>query len=233
MSKPYVICHMMVSLDGKIDGDFFNDERAEAIGDIYETIRQDIADAWGNGSVTHQMYFGTEEVDFTAYQGKKVTYEDKVIIDDAPYAVCFDRLGKVNWAGKYVDHPEGRPNRVLEVLSRKVRPEYVAYLDELEIPYIFAGEEAIDLTVAMNKLYELFHIKRFALCGGSKINGAFLAAGLLDELSLVVAPFVDGHVSAKTFIERPESTWLPERFKLKAANVLPDDGVQLVYVKEQ
>ena len=44
----------------------------------------------------------------------------------------------------------------------------------------------------LGKLRRHFGIARLLVEGGGGINGAFLAAGLVDEISLLLAPAVDG-----------------------------------------
>ena len=44
------------------------------------------------------------------------------------------------------------------------------------------------MALALRKLKERFGIEKLLLEGGSTINGAFARAGVVDELSLVVAP---------------------------------------------
>ena len=78
----------------------------------------------------------------------------------------------------------------MEVLTRQVDPRYLRYLQSAEIPYIFAGEEEIDMDLALQKLHDLFGIKKLLLEGGSILDGAFQRADVIDELSLVVAPVV-------------------------------------------
>lgn len=53
----------------------------------------------------------------------------------------------------------------------------------------------------MEVLYERFGVRRISLQGGGIINGAMLAAGLLDELSLVVYPGIDGLTTAPSIFE--------------------------------
>lgn len=53
----------------------------------------------------------------------------------------------------------------------------------------------------MEVLYERFGVRRISLQGGGIINGAMLAAGLLDELSLVVYSGIDGFTTAPSIFE--------------------------------
>lgn len=69
---------------------------------------------------------------------------------------------------------------------------------------MFCGEDDIDCAQLMEKLADLFGIKRALVAGGGRIDWSFLAAGCLDEVSLVVAPVVDGTPDAATTFERTD-----------------------------
>lgn len=229
MNKPYVNCIMMTSIDGRIDGDFFEHSDAETIGDIYEQIKIKNGDAWGNGSTTHKMYFSDETIDLEKYKGQEVAYEDNIIIDEEhPYVVSFDSKGSVKWADKYLEYPEGEMNRVLVITTKKVRPEYIAYLKDMNISYIFAGESKINLKITMDKLYNLFNIKHFALTSGGVINGEFFKQDLIDEVTVVIAPYIEG-IGTKTIADAGMS--IAKHFKLKEMKKLDADSVMLSYVK--
>ena len=62
----------------------------------------------------------------------------------------------------------------------------------MNISYVFGGHDGFDLHAALGSLYTDFGIKSISLQGGGIINGAFLNAGLIDELSLVMYPGIDG-----------------------------------------
>jgi len=57
---------------------------------------------------------------------------------------------------------------------------------------LFAGPDGHDLHRATGILGEAFGAKTLLLEGGGIINGAFLKAGLIDEISLLVYPGIDG-----------------------------------------
>ena len=61
-----------------------------------------------------------------------------------------------------------------------------------KFPYLFAGEQELDCALALHKLKEWFHIDRLLLAGGAVMNASLLQNGLIDELSVLVAPVVDG-----------------------------------------
>jgi len=52
-------------------------------------------------------------------------------------------------------------------------------------------------------------ISRLLLEGGAGMNGSFFAAGLADELSLSVAPALDGRAGNQSVVECGIAAWLP------------------------
>jgi riboflavin biosynthesis pyrimidine reductase len=147
--KPYVICHMLSSIDGKIDGGVLDavvgEDEYDATGARLE------GDAWICGRTTMQQHFA----------------------EDAPF------------------------------VSASNTPA--------------AGESSIDLAQAVNKLGEHFGIRTLLLEGGGHINGAFLQADLVDEVSLLLAPGIDGrHDIPAVFdgVNPLRSTAVPLKLKL-------------------
>ena len=87
--------------------------------------------------------------------------------------------------------------------------------------------------IDLGKLKALFHIDRLMLAGGGQMNWSFAQEDLIDELSIILAPTVDGNREAAPLFEKP--AFLPERlpavFHLKAVEKLDDDGLWLRYTK--
>ena len=68
------------------------------------------------------------------------------------------------------------------------------------------------------------------MCGGGKTDMSFLAAGVLDELSLVLSPTVSGEPeTASVFDEMPRSAGGSHVFSLERVERLAGDGLHLVY----
>lgn len=57
---------------------------------------------------------------------------------------------------------------------------------------IVAGKQSVALDQAVLLLAERFGIRTLLLEGGGHINGAFAEAGLVDEVSLLLVPGIDG-----------------------------------------
>ena len=85
-----------------------------------------------------------------------------------------------------------RGDSVACILPETAPALYLEYLQKKGISYLFAGADGDDPRTAMQTLAETFGVERLSLQGGGIIDGAFLEAALIDELSLVVYPGIDG-----------------------------------------
>ena len=197
MPKPYIICHMMTSIDGKVTGDFLSRPECEKATDIYYELNRDYnkngTSGFICGRVTMESSFtGGWYPDLTKYE--PIDNKDDFIPDNLSgfYAVSFDPKGKLGWkSNKIIDEDPGYGDaQIIEVLTEQVDGRYLAYLQEMDIPYIFAGETEIDVKIALEKLKNLIGIISILLEGGSIVNGYFQLADAIDELSLVVAPII-------------------------------------------
>ncbi|HNW34469.1 MAG TPA: dihydrofolate reductase family protein, partial [Candidatus Ozemobacteraceae bacterium] len=92
------------------------------------------------------------------------------------------------------------------LVSERVPEDYLAMLRDTGISYIVSGSPAIDLARAADLLREHFGIRRLLLEGGGHINGGFLEAGLVDEVSLLLAPTIDGRHDIPTVFDGIRAT---------------------------
>lgn len=211
MSRPYIICHMIMSIDGKVTGDFlFRPECVGATETYYRLNRELKADGFVCCRITMESSFtGGWYPDLCRYKPVHHGMDKKCdcIADDLSgfYAIAFDTHGKLGWRSNKIIDPDGDPGydgaQIIEVLSEDVDERYLGYLESLGISYIFAGESSIDVELALVKLKNIIGCNTLLLEGGSIINGAFERAGAVDELSLVVAPVVAGGDSKPLFAD--------------------------------
>ena len=211
MKRPYIICHMLMSRNGKTTGNFLFSKFAEkAVEKYYEINRNYDADAFACGRVTMQESFANEKLDLEKFE--KYSGSAAFFVAEQPfkkYAISFDRYGKVAWKKSFIeDNDPGYGNRhIIEIVTGKCDKRYLEYLRKINISYIVAGEDCIDLEFALNKLYELFEIKTILLEGGPTINTAFECQNLIDELSIVEVD-IDGDEADKDFfIEKDFSNY--------------------------
>ena len=95
-------------------------------------------------------------------------------------------------AGIYYNTSKVRGDDIAVILPETAADEYLTHLQNVGVSYLFGGKDGYDLKEAITVLAEKFGIKSISLQGGGMIDGAMLAAGLLDELSLVMYPGIDG-----------------------------------------
>ncbi len=100
------------------------------------------------------------------------------------------------------------------------------YYRSIGVSYIFAGKTDIDLKLALSKLYSIFGIKKMLLEGRSIINGAFEREGLIDAMSLVVAPVIADKNDKPLFMDSDMS-----EFKLIHAETMTDGSIWIQYAK--
>ena len=185
MKKPYIVCHMMTSLDGRIDCAMT--EQLPGVQEYYQILEALQAPTTVSGRVTAQLEMALPG-DFQAKDSTPVGKEAFSRKTDAPgYEVVADTHGKLLWpdAGQ-----EEKP--LLILTSEQVPQEYLTYLDGRNISWLATGKERIDLARATEILATEFGVERMAVVGGSAINTSFLDAGLLDEVSILIGAGIDG-----------------------------------------
>ena len=231
MDRPYVVCHMLMSVDGKVTGDFLFRQQCEDATQAYYEINRDFnADAYACGRVTMEGSFTSGWYpDLSQYSPIDDKLSDFVADNtNGFYAVAFDRKGRLGWRGAKIedDDPGYGGAHIIEVLTTQVDARYLGYLQANGISYIIAGKDDIDLPLALFKLKKLFGINKLLLEGGSIINGAFQKAELIDELSLVMVPTVADTDSKPLFFESNI-----ENYKLTACRQLKNGVLSLRYKK--
>lgn len=183
--KPYIICHMIASVDGRIDCDMT--EQIEGGNEYYEALESLACSSMLMGRVTMQMHYAHAEP-FVAADPTSIGSEQFYVARRvAAYCVGIDTHGSLQWGETEFD------GQALLVITDEQCPKaYHDRLTEQGISWIAVGKNGIDLVRAMEILAEEFGVERLAVVGGGHINGAFLEAGLLDEVSFMVAPGIDG-----------------------------------------
>lgn len=231
MERPYVICHILSSLDGKINGPFMGTEAVGALGAEYGKYRTKMnADAWLYGTTTTKEFIGFRKP--VLEKAGEVPDGDFVADDRAElYYVSVDVDGEIGWKSGIFRNKGRAPAHVIEILTASTQVAYKAYLRKTGVSYIIAGEKRLDCETAMKKLYELFHIEKVLICGGGVVNWSFLQAGMVDELSLFLAPVTDGGSGAASiFTQIPFLTeGKPVEFLLRETEKIGDGGLRLNY----
>ncbi|WP_158808901.1 dihydrofolate reductase family protein [Beijerinckia sp. L45] len=197
MPKPHVICHMTSSVDGRIKIKRWSTVDVEGhVEKAYEEIHDKLeGDAWICGRITMQGYAMGEAP--PAYDGPAIPRTDFVARRAERYAIGLDAHGKMNWGTRN----DITGDHVVMVLTESVSDAHLDALRRAGVSYIFGGRDAIDVARVLGILGTTFGIKRLLVEGGGRINGSFLKAGAIDEISLLLAPAVDGLVGTPTVFD--------------------------------
>ena len=189
----------MSSVDGRlIDGRWtapYEAERTDLLK-VYAAIGRELnTDAWMFGKNTVRAVF-PERFDISG----------TTISADTPAVFIGERLSERMFI---VADPDGdirftsgilRGDNILVILGRNVMEEYLAHLREMRISYIIVND-ATNLREGLEVAGSAFGIRSVSVQGGGILNGALLAGGLIDELSLVVYPGIDGLAGIPSIFE--------------------------------
>jgi len=217
---------MMTSIDGRIvtDGWPMSPEGRKQYELLHATYEPD---GWLCGRVTMELHFASgvrPDADVVReYHGPP--REDFVAPGEhESYAFALDSHGRLVWESGEI---EG--DHVVAILTTRVSDEYLATLRARGVSYLLAGSPDLDLPLALDKIGERFGVRTLMLEGGGGINGSMLRAGLVDEVSVLVAPVVDGRVGTAALFDVEGTNVAPRRLKLQAVEQRADDVLWMRY----
>lgn len=235
MNRPYIFCHMLTSLDGKIMGNYMDAPEAEAANRVFYDIAFGKTpyykhQGWLSGRVTTDDNFTFYEQPHLDESAPEVPAGDFIARRSDMYYVSIDLSGKLGWKSHTLTY-EDTTAEVIEVLGGNASNAYKAFLREMGISYIIAGDSTLDYELLLGKLKELFGIELLMLGGGGVLNWSFIQAGCCDELSLVVAPAADGSRETQTLFMTKEGLTgdRAKGFKLEEVKVMEGDSIWLRY----
>ncbi len=223
MNRPYTFINAAMTLDGKIDS---LQRNGAAISSAADWERVDALRA---------------SSDAIMVGGRTALDEDpRLLVKSAPRRDERQARGlppnpaKVAILSQANFRPQSRflhsgPARVILYTTERTPPEQRRQLQAQGAEVYLFGQERVDLPAAMQHLYAL-GIRRLMVEGGGTLIAALLAANLVDEIFLYLAPLIFGGASAPTLADGPGLP--PDRaIRLRLQNVqpMPEDGLLLHY----
>lgn len=201
MGRPHVIIYNEISIDGRIGGFATHPSRYYARGFRWHS------DAILMGSVTAQAFGPPEPAEhqvqaLPAPERLRVVpgFED-LVYKPRPLLVVPDSRGAVrNWI-----HALAQPwyRSVVVLVSHTTPADYLAYLALRGIEHLVAGDDRVDLVVALDWLADRHGVRSIRTDSGGSLNGALLAADLVDEIALILNPTVSGDPDAQSLVRLP------------------------------
>lgn len=221
--KPYIISHMMTSADGRIDcpmvGQLSTDEYYVALEQLGSCSKL-------SGRVTTALECTAVKEESAPMEGTPIGHKSVYVAEkSSEYTIIVDTYGKLRWHSNEADG-----HHLLCIVSEQASEKYLETLRALGISWIAVGAERIDLPQAMELLNEHFGVERLAIVGGGHICGGFLEAGLIDEVSIMVAPGIDGRKGQTAVFDGISHTeCAPYKLKLESVEQWETDIVWLRY----
>lgn len=186
MDRPRVTIHNLTSLDGRLDG-FPAD-----VGLYYELA----------GRLPHQAVLtgSNTMLAAAAAQGVDMSGEDagpppdprargtQAGPDSRPVLVLVDGRGRVTRYAWLRQQPFWRD--VLVLCSAAAPASHLDRLGRLGVEYAVLGDDRVDLAAALLMLAERYGVTAVRVDAGGRLNAAMLRGGLVDEISVVIAPYL-------------------------------------------
>ena len=222
MNRPYYICYMIMSLDGRIDCPMT--EHLTGSDDYYSVLDSLETPSHISGRVTAEIEL--------AKPGKFISKTNKAIgetsfkknSESKGYDIICDTKGSLLWDGKA---QEEQP--LLILTSENAKEDYLSYLDSLGISWIACGKDHIDFNKASEILYEEFKVKRASILGGGHINAGFLENHLIDEVVMIIGSGIDGRENQVSVFDGLKDDYPLTQLKLTDVSKLPSDAILLKY----
>jgi 2,5-diamino-6-(ribosylamino)-4(3H)-pyrimidinone 5'-phosphate reductase len=218
MNRPYVLINVAMSADGKIDNVA---RKGMTISSSADKARVDHLRA----SMDAVLVGGRTLLD----EDPKLTVKSKALRDERQANGMESNPIKVGVVGQ-ADLDSGcnfltaGPARRLIYTTCRTPPEQISRLEKAGAQVFVLGDLHVDLPAMLESLYNL-NVRRLLVEGGGTLIAEFFRLGLVDELSLYLAPFIFGGASAPTLADGPG--FLPDQapiLRLEAADEFDDDG---------
>jgi riboflavin biosynthesis pyrimidine reductase len=250
MTRPRVIVHSVASVDGRVSlgvnrtgFDDVGDPRWQRMWSSDETLEESVrrlvstyqpqAFLEGSGSFAAE---GEPPAPLAPSEYPIAELYDDFLPDSVVrrpeqrgWFAAVDGRGRLR--GGMKEFPGWEGWHTLHLVSHAVAPEYLAHLRRLEIPYLIGGEKHVDLGLVLEKMHTRLGVECVVSTAGSRLNGALLRAGLVDEIHLVLLPAVIGGYATPTLFRSPDlgpDDW-PVELELVAAEREPAGRVNLHY----
>jgi len=197
--KPHVICHMCTTIDGKIlTSRWGRLPGPKSAAKLYETTAAKFGiDAWLVGTTTMRE-FAKPDVKLKAVR-TRVPHTDHLADPKAKRsAIGTAGTGVLRFTTGQVDG-----DHIVVLVTKKVSNDYLAHLKAAGVSFLFCGAKELDLKLALDKIRRTLKLKALMLEGGGTFNGAMLQAGLVDEISQVIVPVVDGGAGIPSIFDIP------------------------------
>jgi riboflavin biosynthesis pyrimidine reductase len=222
MDRAQVVVLNSASVDGRLAVSpdrllLYGDERWQAIAgsgdfDVFKWLKahhQPRATLEGSGSFVRE---GQAPDPLPSHTGdKEALYRDFLPPEQVSspelrgWFAVVDGRGRVRWGYKEGDAfgEDWAGWHLLVLVGQHTPPQYLAYLQREEVPYLVAGDGRVDLEQALVKMKAQLGVECVLSTGGGRLNGALLRVGLVDEVNVEFLPALIGGVETPSLYDSP------------------------------
>ena len=193
MDMPRVILHNAVSADGRVD--WFPAD----IALFYELAATWHEDATLAGSGTILASGGSAEDPAAPAATPPERAAAHVGDDRRPILAVVDSRGQVKGWRTLLGAGYWRAGVAL--CSATTSAAHLAWLAERGVDRIVSGADRVDLAAALGELASRFGVRTVRVDSGGTLNGELLRLGLVDEISLLVHPYLVGGSSPASMFQ--------------------------------
>lgn len=237
--RPYIISHMMITLDGKVTFGLVQGKDPgfsvfASYMDLYnQTQTKLMANAWMCGRVTMQEFTHENNTPLDEFKDKIENSNEDFIFNSSlnSYSIGIDTKGILRWDSNVLDLGDVGKFNLIMIVTEETPKEFLAYLKSKNISYIFGGKNEVNFTNTFKKLKSQFGIEKILLEGGGSINGSVIDEELIDEISLLILPKVINNSAAPALFYKEIQTPKLHEFKLESVEKLDRDVVWMRYKK--
>ena len=186
---PKIILHNTISLDGSLKG-------FEADLNMHYSIASSLkVDAYLVGS--HTILDASDEIPPESETNEEERIHDPE--DIRPFWVVVDSKSRLKGLLHFYRQMEYIKD-IIVLVSHSTPKDYLEYLKERHYPHIRTGSDNVDLFEAFQILKEEYRIETILTDTGPTLNNVLLKQNLVDEISVIVAPFIVAKSQPKIFI---------------------------------
>lgn len=195
---------------------------------LYAQLGQSFqTDAWTFGKRTVREIFPEEFQSIANRPAKEETPVFKGKHSGSGWFVSIDPEADI----KYTDSTL-RGDSILAVVDGSASAEYLTFLQAMDISYLVVAD-IHNLRDVLEQLQAVFGIQSVLLKGGGALNAGMLAQGVIDELSYVVYPGIDGTAHSTSIFQSLGSAQTSiagsQSLQLRSAEAKPHGAVWLRY----
>lgn len=221
--RPITTLFLLTSVDGKI-----------STGDTNQMdFDKDLAIFSGTKKGLHQYYDLEKRTDLYSINSGKVFEKigfnkrtdepDKTVVN----FVVIDNKPHLNLKG--VSYIAKKARRLFFVTSNSRHPVFKAQkkFDNIEILFY---KKKVDLKDVLEQLFEQ-GAKRVTIQTGGELNAAFLRSGLIDNISIVIAPVLIGGKSTPTLVDGESLRTHKQLSSIRALKLVSCDKLNNSYLR--